>query len=540
MKPINDIAEIQGKVSERINQERVKFESNSGLIQSNGRKFQTNKPDNQPTPAQKGFNSQFVLSCLVDNEDGDARLYIELNRGKKVYDHSAGVWFIYNQHYWQEDLVEEVLRAVTEVIDIYGVEYQRQSWEYLKAQKKDDEAKAKKHSKNMATLSKRIHDLQTVKRKKDILTLARSGQRSLGITGEEWDRDPMVLGCLNGVVNLKNGSFRPGKPKDYIKKIAPTSWRGLKEPAPQWGSFLNSIFNGHVELITFIQKLFGYAITGKTSEHVFPIFWGQGRNGKSTLFETLASVLGPLTGSMEAEIILKQAFNKNPGAPSPEIMALRGKRLVWFSESNEGRRIDAGKLKLLSGGDTLTGRDPYARRQVNFRPTHKIFLLTNNRPKVDTSDYALWARLSLIPFTLAFVPEPDPTKPNERRSDKDLPEKLKAESSGILAWAVQGSLSWIRDGLNPPEIVKAAIQEYREEEDLITHFIKETCKIGPDYKVKAGELYKAYQQWSSQMGLNPMNATRFGKELKKRFDYDDTSNYVFYKGIGLLDTSDSF
>jgi putative DNA primase/helicase len=340
---------------------------------------------------------------------------------------------------------------------------------------------------------------------------------------------------VNRVVNLKNGSFRPGKPKDYIKKIAPTFWQGLKEQAPQWVSFLNSIFDGHVELITFIQKLFGYAITGKTSEHIFPIFWGQGRNGKSTLFETLASILGPLTGSMEAEIILRQAFNKNPGAPSPEIMALRGKRLVWFSESNEGRRIDAGKLKLLSGGDTLTGRDPYGRRQVNFRPTHKIFLLTNNRPKVDPSDYALWARLHLIPFTLAFVPEPDPNKPHERKSDKDLSEKLKAESSGILAWAVQGCLSWLREGLNSPEIVKAAIQEYREEEDIITHFIKETCIVEPHCQVKAGELYKAYQQWSSQMGLNPMNATRFGKEIKRRFDSYET-NYVFYKGIGLLDT----
>ena len=111
MKPVNDIAEIRGKVSDRINLERAKFESNPGLEQSNDRKFRANKPDNQPPPAKQGFKSQLVLSCLEANEDGDARLYMELNRGKKVFDHSAGAWFIYNQHYWQEDLVEEALKA---------------------------------------------------------------------------------------------------------------------------------------------------------------------------------------------------------------------------------------------------------------------------------------------------------------------------------------------------------------------------------------------------------------------------------------------
>ena len=135
---------------------------------------------------------------------------------------------------------------------------------------------------------------------------------------------------------------------------------------------------------------------------------------------------------------------------------------------------------------------------------------------------------------MAFVPEPDPTKPNERKADKNLSERLKAESPGILAYLVRGCLEWQREGLNPPEAVKAAVKAYQEDEDTLQDFIEERCITGDGYQAKSGDLYKAYQEWTGEMGLKPMNGKRFGQEMKRRFDSYQT-NFVFYKGIGLLD-----
>jgi putative DNA primase/helicase len=111
---------------------------------------------------------------------------------------------------------------------------------------------------------KRISALQTVKRKKYVLELARTGQDSLAIRGDEWDKDPMLLGVPNGVIYLRTGVLREGRHEDFIRTIAPTIFHGLYFPAPIWERFISDIFNGDKELIAYIQRLLGYGITGLT------------------------------------------------------------------------------------------------------------------------------------------------------------------------------------------------------------------------------------------------------------------------------------
>ena len=258
----------------------------------------------------------------------------------------------------------------------------------------------------------RIRRLQTLARKKNVEELAKIGTKGLGITGQEWDLDPWVFACSNGILELKTATFRPGMPGDYIRIVAPTEWKGLNEPAPNWERFQKEITDEDPDLIDFKQRLYGYCLTGETTHHVVPILEGPGRNGKGTEIETLKAVMGAYAGAVEAELILKQKFAKHSGGPTSDIMNLRGKRLVWVSETDQGRRLNAGKLKWLCGGDTLTGRGVYEKRQVDFRPTHKLLILTNHLPKADASDYALWARLLRIPYKISFVD--DPIGPNER------------------------------------------------------------------------------------------------------------------------------
>jgi putative DNA primase/helicase len=224
-------------------------------------------------------------------------------------------------------------------------------------------------------------------------------------------------------------------------------------------------------------------------------------------------------------------MTRQSGGPTSDIIYLRGKRLVWISETDEGRRLNAGRVKWLSGGDTLTGRGNYDRRQISFRPSHKLILLTNHRPHADASDYALFQRLHLIPFTLSFVD--DPQRPKERKADKGLLEKLKAEGPGILAWLVRGCLAWQKEGLNPPETVKAATKAFQEEEDLIGQFISEKCTLGPGLEVQAGTLFTAYQEWTEKNGLKAFSGVKFGREIRNRFDsYKDRN--TFYTGVDLL------
>jgi len=479
-----------------------------------------------------GLSSQEILTALKSNEDGDASLFIRIHRNKFVFDHDLGKWFKWTGHYWEEDRVGESLAAVGAVIDEYGKEVLRQSQMRTEATRASNTDKAKEAEKIEKELLNRICGLQSLHRKKNILALATVGNDSLGVTSEIWDLDPWLLGCANGIIDLKTGDFRPGKPEDYIKTVAPTEWQDIETPSPDWGQFLIEIFDENQELAVFLQRLYGYSITGLTTEHILPILWGKGRNGKGTILEVLRNILGPLAGPIQSEMLLNQGKSRSSAAPSPDIMALQGKRITWSDETDDGRHFSVSKVKLLVGGNTLIGRPPFGKREIEFEPTHTLFLLTNNKPHAPSDDYAFWQRVHLIPFTLSFID--DPKEPNERKRDPNLKEKLLAESSGILAWLVKGCLIWQKEGLNPPAIVKEATTSYQEDEDILGHFLDDCCNPEPNVTARAKDLYKAYRKWCDENGHKPISITNFGKKMVERFIRGTDSQGNYYKGIGLF------
>jgi len=490
-------------------------------------------PEGNPD-AETSFSSKAILEALARNEEGDAGCFIERKRGRLVYDHTAGLWYIFEGHHWVPDTTEQALASVSEVADLYLEEMKRQAWARVGAEKAGNTKAADAAEKLEKALARRVRELHTVRRRQDVLHLARAGADTLGISGTEWDADPMSLSVLNGVVNLQDGSFRDGKPEDYFRTFAPTSWEGMDAPRPTWEAFLDSTFGGDLDLVAFMGRLLGYAGTGRTLEAVLPILWGAGRNGKTVLLQAIADTLGTdLSGPIEGEMLLESRFKRPSGGPSSDLLYLRGKRLTWLSETNENRRLNSGKVKLLTGGDRITGRAPYAARQITFTPTHKIFLCTNHKPRADAQDAALWHRVLLIPFAMAFLPNPDPNKPNERLADLDLPEKLKAERSGILAWLVQGCLEWQRQGLNPPESVRAATQEYQDTEDTMKTFLQDRCTEGPTQTVRAGKLYEAYKEWAESNGEPPVKNKKFGLYMGALFDSAKDESGKYYIGVGL-------
>jgi putative DNA primase/helicase len=491
-----------------------------------------------PDQSPRKFNESVLWNFLQANEYGDAQLFIHLQKDQYVYDHSSGLWYRWNDHYWKNDLIKNVISAVDSVIEVYGVEMFRQDWSAAKARKAGREKEADVCEKKAKAYRKRIESLQTLKRRKTVVEMSAIGPESLGISGDEWDCKPWLLPVKNGVIDLKSGELRPGCQTDMLKTFCAVSYIPHAR-CPRFEKFLAEIFNKILELVFFAQRLLGMSLIGEVLEHIIPIFWGLGRNGKDSLLEAIHYVLGDLAGPVRAEMLMDCGLKKNPGAPNAEIMALRGKRLVWASETGDGKKIDAATVKLITGGGHLSGRAPYGKHEVSFKPSHTICLMTNNKPRINSDDFAIWNRVKLIPFEISFVENPQ--KENERKRDKNLQSALKSESEGILAWLVQGCLEYQKSGLNPPEIVLNATKSYQKDEDILNQFYEDICFLGPDAWATSAAILSAYEQWAPANGFKPMSAANLGRKLGKKFKNStrriDGKTQKIWQGIGLKDVT---
>ena len=491
-----------------------------------------------------------ILAALNGNEDGDAALFIRLNKGKRLYDLYADpnfAWYYWNDHYWRQDIKKEAIRATTEVVALYESQLQRELWEMAKIESggcelsnSEKENKLKKLRKIIKELNARTTSLQTLKRKKSVCNLAATGVESLGYVGDAWDSDPWLLGCKNGVINLQTGEHRPGQPEDYIKTVSPVPWDESAK-CEEWEKFLFEIFEEDIEIVNFLQRLLGYAITGLRTEHIFPIFWGErGRNGKGTIFEILKYVLGEMAYRAPTELLIQQNASVSTGGAGANsaLMKFMGVRLAWASEANKKDRLDSAKIKEYSGGDTISSRNPYGRKQIEFQPTHTLFLLVNPRPQVDAEDDPFWRRVILFPFNLTFVENPDPRKPWERPINKGLLDSLKKEAPGIMRWLVEGTLEWQEMGLRVPEKLSAATKEYRNDEDLFKRFLDDRCTIDKGnmkFKVKPKEIYNSYKGWCVEAGYRPLNQKHFNESAVRNFGPTIPDCGIrTYRGVTLL------
>ncbi len=490
----------------------------------------------------------FVLDCLRDGEEGDARLYAHLFRGQCIYDHTEKQWYEWQRHYWKPDETKHaLLMASNHLAGQYMQASAELSGEAAQAEKRldpdllkkslADDPRIKRYEWLKATtgaLIERAKALKTLRRAQAVLTYA---QAYLSITSREWDTNPWLLGTREGVLDLKTGELRDGRPEEYIRTIIPTEWRGLHESAPRFEQYLREIFADRAdaerdELIGFLQRALGYGITGHVSEHIFLMLYGEeGRNGKDTLMTRLQRVLGGTVGAVSNDVILASSSKfLTPGSAKPHLCALQGKRIVWASETSKGARFDVGQVKFLTGGGDIPARQLYG-RDYTFAPSHLLILLTNNKPHADAQDSAFWDRLCPLIFNIRFVDHP--AAPNERQKDRTLGDALDMETSGILAWLVRGCLTWQRDGLIIPASVLLARREYRGEEDTLGQFLSECCVQSAQFSVKASRLYERYKEWTLENNLKAMNGTAFGLEMKKRFEQKRKNDGLVYSGIAL-------
>lgn len=343
---------------------------------------------------------------------------------------------------------------------------------------------------------------------------------------DDLDRDPILLNCLNGTIDLRTGEIREHRAEDLITKLAPVEYHPGAQ-CPTWKSFLHAIMAGNQELIDYLQKAIGYSLTGLTIEQVIHILYGLGANGKSTFLDILVALLGDYAKQTSTETFMKK---NNTSIPS-DVAALRGAQLVSASEIERGRQFAEVLVKQMTGGDKLAARFLFG-EWFEFKPEFKIWLAVNHKPGIRGTDHAIWRRIRLIPFLVQIPAD---------QQDKALPAKLKAELPGIFAWAVEGCLKWQREGLSAPEAVMAATEGYREEMDVLGEFLSERCVLNPPAKVSAQGIYQAYCNWAETNGERKLISQRaFGQILTERGleRRKSTGGFYWWFGIGLRDEVD--
>lgn len=441
------------------------------------------------------------------DEPGDQRRLTDMGNAERLVDqHGENIrfcwpwqkWVIWDGRRWQideggriDDLAQRTVRSI-----------------YQEAARLTDGADRANTAK-WAMISERRERVNAM------IAMARS---KVGVQPNELDQKPWLLNIENGTIDLKTGDVHAHCRDDYLTALAPV----VHEPdanCPIWFGFLQRIFADDRALIRYVQRLAGYSLTGAIGEHVLPVAYGTGANGKSTLINTVMGMLGSDYAMKAAPDLLME---KRQDSHPTERADLFRKRFVAAIETAQGRRLAETLVKEMTGGDPIRARR--MREDFwEFDPTHKIWLATNHKPIVRGNDHGIWRRIKLVPFTVS-IPDDE--------QDHKLPEKLRAEYSGILNWALIGCSEWAAEGLGHCDAVDAATSTYRREMDVIGQFLDDQCLLGPGYEARASELHKTYKAWCENSGFKPMNATNFGLALNERgIPGEKRRDYVWRVGV---------
>lgn len=348
--------------------------------------------------------------------------------------------------------------------------------------------------------------------------IARYASIDLAVSATDFDKEPLLIATQTNWVNLSNGNVQAPDPNVLVSKIASTGFNPSAK-CPTFLAFLNDIFEEDQSLIEFVQKAVGYSLTGSTSEQCLFIMIGDGANGKSTFVNVINNLLGTY-GTTAAAHTLVATGGTSVG---DDLVDLIGARLITVSETEEGQSLAEAKIKQMTGGDTLKGRPLYG-NWISFSIIGKLWLATNSLPQINNTDHGIWRRIKAIPFQRTFKAE---------EQDKALGEKLMAELSGILNWAIEGCLKWQQEGLTPPEIVERQTAEYKCSMDSISQFISDECVVGSEHSMSSSRFYERYRDWCSRSGRKPQPQSAFKRQLEKieRVYQKRTSSGMHWYGI---------
>lgn len=458
---------------------------------------QTDLPHAASPPPDESLVHQQSGFPLTDA--GNAEYFAHRYGAQVRYDHRRRRWLHWQQHRWVPDADARIRRLAKAAMRTR-----------LKDAANCHDQDGRAHQVRWALTSESRTRL-------DALIVLAQAEPLIADPGDNFDKNPWLLGVSNGVIDLRSGTLRAGHPDDRITMNAAVPF-DPDATCPRWERFVHEVSGGDAEVITYLQRAIGYALTGLTTEQCLWLLFGTGANGKGTLLNTLMWILGDYAYNMPFSTIEQHQRSSIPN----DVAALMGRRFVVASETNDGTRLNEARVKALTGCDPITARFLHS-EFFTFEPVAKIWLAVNHKPVVRDDSHGFWRRIRLVPFTQQFAMNPA------------LADELRAEGLGILAWAVRGCLAWQVEGLQPPSTVCNATREYEEDSDPLAAFLDEACDLSPDAEIKAGELYLHYVKWADRHHLNErerLSSTAFGRKISERFAYEKTRAGKTYRGVG--------
>lgn len=373
-----------------------------------------------------------------------------------------------------------------------------------------------------------------------VKALLQQAQAAPGISLDpnSMDGNMYALCTPHGVVDLRSGELHKPDPLAHMHSRA-TTVGPENIPLPRWHGFLRDTFGDDAkgkETIAFLHLLLGYSVTGDVGAQILPFLYGSGANGKSVLLEVMMEILGDYANAAPPGFLMEKGkFAEH----STELTELHGRRIVVCSELKPNDKFNESRVKLLTGGDTITAR---RMRQdfFTFRPTHKLWILGNHRPEVGTGGYAFWRRIRIVPFERKV--------PDELKVDNLAQELVRDEGPGILHWLIEGAQKYLetRDPLHGPANVRLATEAYEKTEDHIGRFIGEQCVKGesgptqPELRVEQKLLYETYGRWCSEEGIRPATSRAFASRIRQELGLVSPAEMIknndrkLYPGLGLL------
>lgn len=334
------------------------------------------------------------------------------------------------------------------------------------------------------------------------------------------DADPFLLNTPGGVLDLRTGELWRHDPALLLTKMTAAAYEPYAE-GPAFTGFLERV-QPDAGMRAFLARLLGHALEGRVTEHVLPIFHGEGSNGKSTLVNAVMAALGDYAEPADPELLTARTFDAHPTGTAD----LYGLRLAVLHESDAGRRLAEGTVKRLTGGDRLKARR--MREDFwSFIPSHTFIALTNHKPLVTGTDEGIWRRLRLVPWEIVI--------PAEER-DERLGERLAAELEAVMAWLVAGYQDWHQNGLSEPQRVADATASLRSESDAVGRFLDEQCVTGHGIRAGSTELFHAWQKWCAEQGEEAGSQKALAASLVNRgFDRSrDGAGRFRWTGLGLI------
>lgn len=340
---------------------------------------------------------------------------------------------------------------------------------------------------------------------KYIVSAMQAAKPMLEMNPSELDKDGFLLNTPDGTYDLRKGinGKQPHSAVDFITKI--TLCAPGDDGKEEWLNSLDRTFQSDTELIDYVKQIAGLCAIGNVYLEQLIISYGEGSNGKSTFWNSIAGVLGSYSGNISADT-LTVGCKRNV---KPELAEAKGKRLLIAAELEEGMRLNTSTVKQLCSTDEIFAEKKY-KDPFSFKPSHTLVLYTNHLPKVGAMDDGIWRRLIVIPFNAKI----------QGKSDiKNYSEYL-IKNSGpyIVKWIIEGAEKVIVNNfkMKLPKVVEDAISKYKSDNDWLSHFFNDCCELGDRLEEKSGEVYQAYRAYCARVGDFTRSTTEFYNALELR------------------------